>query len=32
MVTLNCLICDTPSEYEFLDIDDTVICIDCWEA
>ena len=31
MVTLNCIVCDTPTEYEFLDIDDKVTCIDCWE-
>ena len=31
MTTLNCIICDTPSEYEFLDIDDKVTCVDCWE-
>jgi hypothetical protein len=31
MITLNCIVCDTASEYEFLDADDKVTCIDCWE-
>jgi hypothetical protein len=30
MITLNCIVCDTASEYEFLDADDKVTCRDCW--